>query len=167
MSSAPAAVSRAVSVAVRSARYLASSTAGVRPDWSCRARSANRAAARLPGVRGCSAGRDLPGSFGGTPPETVARFEADVMGMPEHITAIRAWALSRVTTDVGRPAPARWTHVWEQEFADVDGLTGDYLLHPYHWTYVDRWFDPELPTSIVSPALAHVYRWTDTPVLVP
>ncbi|MCX4725776.1 Dabb family protein [Streptomyces sp. NBC_01306] len=192
----------------------------------------DRAAALLPGVRACSAGTDLPGSFGGlglsgdlttdgelsasavrsllrdatidtkgdakadaqvdavplapvasrqvelsgprvkrtlalavrpgTPPETVARFEADLMAMPDHIATIHSWALSRVDATV---ESSRWTHVWEQEFADVDGLTGAYLLHPYHWTYVDRWFDSELPTSIVAPALAHVFRWAHAPVL--
>ncbi|MFJ9854421.1 Dabb family protein [Streptomyces sp. NPDC101150] len=177
-----------------------------------------RAVVRLPGVRACSVGPDLPGSFGGlglswdvtadgglsavrsllggadadavplspvasrtvdlpgprvkrtlaltvrpgTPTETVARFEADLTAMPDHIATIRSWALSRVDTTV---ASSRWTHVWEQEFADVEGLTGEYLLHPYHWTYVDRWFDSELPSAVVAPALAHVFRWTDAPVL--
>ncbi|GAB0103792.1 Dabb family protein [Nocardia sp. JMUB6875] len=95
----------------------------------------------------------------GTPSETVARFEADLMAMPAHISAIRSWSLSRV------PGHGRWTHVWEQEFADPDGLNGDYLLHPYHWTHVDRWFDAEVPGSIVEPAIAHLYRWADGPVL--
>ncbi|MGW5107030.1 Dabb family protein [Nocardia sp. NPDC004123] len=95
----------------------------------------------------------------GTAPDTVARFESDLMAMPAHISAIRSWSLSRV------PGHGRWTHVWEQEFADPDGLNGDYLLHPYHWTHVDRWFDGEIPDSIVEPAIAHLFRWADGPVL--
>ncbi|GAB2546514.1 Dabb family protein [Nocardia heshunensis] len=94
-----------------------------------------------------------------TSPETVARFESDLMAMPAHIPAIKSWSLSRV------PGHPRWTHVWEQEFADPDGLNGDYLLHPYHWTHVDRWFDAEIPGAIVEPAIAHLYRWADGPVL--
>lgn len=95
----------------------------------------------------------------GTPPDVVGRFEADLMAMPAHIAAIKSWALSRVAGD------SRFTHVWEQEFADPDGLNGDYLLHPYHWTHVDRWFDAEIPGSIVRPDIAHLYRWADGPVL--
>ncbi|MBO2458207.1 Dabb family protein [Actinomadura violacea] len=91
------------------------------------------------------------------PPDTIASFEADLMAMPRHIPAIGSWALSRAT--------GHWTHAWEQEFANADGLNGPYLLHPYHWTYVDRWFDPELPTAIVSPRLAHLYRAAPGPVL--
>ncbi|QLY34893.1 Dabb family protein [Nocardia huaxiensis] len=95
----------------------------------------------------------------GTPAAVVDRFEADLMAMPAHITAIKSWALSRVSGE------SRWTHVWEQEFESPEGLNGDYLLHPYHWTHVDRWFDPEVPGSIVEPAIAHLYRWADGPVL--
>lgn len=98
----------------------------------------------------------------GADPEAVARFEADVAAMPEHIATIRSWALSRVDQ---QRTPSLWTHVWEQEFADVAGLSGEYLTHPYHWTYVDRWFDGEVPDSIVEPQLAHLFRWTDGPVI--
>ncbi|MFF0529830.1 Dabb family protein [Nocardia amikacinitolerans] len=94
-----------------------------------------------------------------TPAAVIARFEADLMAMPTHIPAIRSWSLSR--TD----GQTTWTHAWEQEFADPAALNGDYLLHPYHWTHVDRWFDPEIRGSIVEPAIAHLYRWADGPVL--
>ncbi|MEV0323241.1 Dabb family protein [Streptomyces sp. NPDC050658] len=98
----------------------------------------------------------------GTPAEVVARFEADLAAMPEHITTIRSWALSKVDQTV---SPSSWTHAWEQEYADVEGLNGAYLRHPYHWTHVDRWFDPEMPDSIVAPKLAHVFRRAQGPVL--
>ncbi|MER7000355.1 Dabb family protein [Streptomyces sp. NPDC000410] len=100
----------------------------------------------------------------GTPQASTARLEADLMAMPDHIATIRSWSLSRVDT---ARAPSRWTHVWEQEYTDVEGLTGAYLLHPYHWSHVDRWFDQELPTSVVLPRLAHVFRWSEGPVLTP
>lgn len=100
----------------------------------------------------------------GTPDDVVQQFEAEVIAMPAHISAIRSWCLSRV--DSAQSATSvRWTHAWEQEFADVEGLNGEYLLHPYHWTYVDRWFDSEAPGSIVTPAIAHLFRWADGPVL--
>jgi len=98
----------------------------------------------------------------GTPEDVVAEFEADLMAMPEHIATIRSWALSRVAAG---PNPTRWTHAWEQEYVDVAGLTGEYLLNPYHWAHVDRWFDGEVPGAIVEPALAHVFRWSGTAVL--
>jgi hypothetical protein len=96
------------------------------------------------------------------PPASVARFERDLAGMPRHIGAIRNWSLSRA--DAAR-WPTPWTHVWEQEFHDASGLERDYMLHPYHWGYVDAWFDPEMPHAIVEPALAHLYAEVPASIL--
>ncbi|MEU0934777.1 Dabb family protein [Embleya sp. NPDC005971] len=99
----------------------------------------------------------------GASADVLAEFESDLLGMPEHIATIRSWALSRVAERAGPASP--WTHVWEQEYATVEGLTGEYLLNPYHWAHVDRWFDGEVPGSIVEPGLAHVFRRSEPPVL--
>jgi len=84
----------------------------------------------------------------------VARFERNLAAMPRYIDAIRNSALSRVD-DVwgctGRP----WTHVWEQEFTSLGGLTDDYMNHPYHWSWVDTWFDPQAPNHLVDTTLVH------------
>ena len=85
------------------------------------------------------------------------RFEADLAAMPAHISTIRSWRLSRVAEN------DRWTHAWEQEFASLDGLTGEYMTHPYHWTTVDAWFDAEVPHHIVEPELAHLFTARDAP----
>jgi len=83
-----------------------------------------------------------------------ACFERELLAMPRYIRSIRAWRLSRVT----RAAGARsWTHVWEQRYDDLDGLSGEYMMHPYHWAWVDRWFDPENPDWIVDTHLCHSF----------
>ena len=48
-----------------------------------------------------------------------------------------------------------YTHVWEQEFATLDGLTGPYMQHAYHWSVIDPWFDVQAPVHIVDPELIH------------
>jgi hypothetical protein len=95
-------------------------------------------------------------------PANVAQFERDTMQMPHHIKSIRNWAFSRTDATL---QPTTWTHVWEQEFEDVDGLVGEYMQHPYHWGLVDSWFDPECPQRIVEPRLAHVYCPTPSTIL--
>ncbi|WP_280340095.1 Dabb family protein [Nocardia neocaledoniensis] len=95
-----------------------------------------------------------------TPDPTVRRFEADLLRMPEHIATMRTWQLSPVLRAVGA---APWTHVWEQEFTDLDGLNGPYLMHPVHWAHVDRWFDPECPEMIVRDRVCHSFCRTTTP----
>lgn len=94
------------------------------------------------------------------PPAEVERFEADLLGMPHHITAIRNWRLSRVESSRGG-----WTHCWEQEYEDVSGLREDYMNHPYHWAYVDGWFDHEDPKCIVAPEVVHVFYEVSSTIL--
>ncbi|MEU4314007.1 Dabb family protein [Nocardia sp. NPDC024068] len=97
-----------------------------------------------------------------TPPPVLAEFEADLLRMPGHIPTIRAWQLSRADRSIGS---AQWTHIWEQEFTDLDGLSGAYLTHPVHWGLVDRWFDPECPECIVRDRVGHSFCLRTEPVL--
>ncbi|MET8797305.1 Dabb family protein [Nocardia sp. NPDC004568] len=123
-----------------------------------------------PGVHGVAAPRS-PGTVyrtlllrvdPATPPPVLAEFEADLLRMPGHISTIRAWRLSRALRAEGA---ARWTHIWEQEFSDLDGLTGAYLTHPVHWGLVDRWFDPECPEAVVRDRICHSFCVRTEPVL--
>lgn len=90
----------------------------------------------------------------GVDPALVKRFEAETRMMPYYIPAIRNWQLSRAEEATGA---RRWTHVWEQEYADAGGLMGPYMMHPYHWARIDRWFDPECPDRIVDARLCHSF----------
>jgi Stress responsive A/B Barrel Domain len=99
----------------------------------------------------------------GTDGATIARFEADLRLMPRYVRAITAWQLSRVEEAAGASA---WTHVFEQLFTDVGGLMGPYLMHPIHWAYVDRWFDPECPDVVVRDRVCHSFCRCDTTVPV-
>lgn len=98
-----------------------------------------------------------------TPKGTVARFERELSSMPRYLPTIRAWQLSRVSAAVGT---CSWTHVFEQEFADVEALMGPYLMHPVHWAVVDRWFDPECPDVIVRDRVCHSFCPIADPVLI-
>jgi hypothetical protein len=85
---------------------------------------------------------------------TVQRFEDDLRLLPRYVTSIAKWQLSHVDSAIGT---SPWTHVFEQEFRDLDGLTGPYLMHPIHWAHVDRWFDPECPDVIVRDRVCHSF----------
>jgi hypothetical protein len=39
------------------------------------------------------------------------------------------------------------------------------MVNPYHWGYVDTWFDPESPHRVVAPGVAHVYCSAATTIL--
>lgn len=98
-----------------------------------------------------------------TPEATIARFERELSSMPRYLPTIRAWQLSRVTAAVGTSS---WTHVFEQEFADVEALMGPYLMHPIHWAVVDRWFDPETTDVIIRDRVCHSFCAIADPVLI-
>ncbi|OCC24490.1 hypothetical protein MB02_07360 [Croceicoccus estronivorus] len=85
-------------------------------------------------------------------------FEAETAAMPRRIAAIRGWRLGRVTQSCGRFA---WSHVWEQGFDRLEGLTKDYMMAPCHWGQVDRWFDPEHPDFVIDPGLCHAFAYND------
>jgi hypothetical protein len=94
--------------------------------------------------------------------ERIARFERETAAMPRHVHSIRRWQLSSPLHASGtRP----WTHVWEQEYDDLAGLAGPYMLHPCHWGHVDRWFDPEDPEWLVDPQLCHAFCETSAAVI--
>lgn len=84
----------------------------------------------------------------------INRFEAEMSKMPHYIPAIRNWQLSRVSETSGA---RQWTHVWEQEYDSIEGLMGPYTMHPYHWGWIDRWYDPECPDWIVNTHLCHSF----------
>ncbi|SPA56584.1 Dabb family protein [Cupriavidus taiwanensis] len=93
------------------------------------------------------------------PPWQVHALEHDLLRMPTYMPAIRNWRLARVLS------PATWTHVWQQEFASADDLLGEYLMHPFHWGRVDRWFDPEFPEWTVE-AISHAFCPLATSLIV-
>ena len=89
-----------------------------------------------------------------TDPVLAGRFERELAAMPHYIDAIRNSSLSRIDTMRASLGP-EYTHVWEQEFATLDGLTGPYMQHAYHWSVIDPWFDVQAPVHIVDPELIH------------
>jgi hypothetical protein len=93
--------------------------------------------------------RVMPHGF----PDLAGQLEQELLLFPKYITTIRSWALSPVSFVEG---PKAFTHVWEQEYYDLDGLTGEYMTHPIHWGLVDRFFDAESPVYIVDPQLSQV-----------
>jgi hypothetical protein len=97
-----------------------------------------------------------------TEADIVARFEDELRAMPRYVKTIVAWQLSRVEEAVGA---SDWTHAFEQEFTDVDGLMGPYLMHPIHWAVVDRWFDPECPDVIIRDRVCHSFCRSEHSVL--
>jgi Stress responsive A/B Barrel Domain len=96
-------------------------------------------------------------------PAPAQDLEAGLLLLGGQVSTIRSWALSRVASVEG---PKAYTHVWEQEFDDHTGLTGEYMTHPLHWGVVDAFFDAESPQYVVDPQLIQVVGAIERSVLV-
>ena len=113
-----------------------------------------RSPALANGIKRTALFRLLPGVSDGAQ----ARFERDTLEMAAQIPAILNWRLSRaITLDWDSSGVAPWSYVWEQEYATLEGLTVDYMVHPHHWAHVDRSFDPESGVQIIDTALCHAF----------
>lgn len=119
---------------------------------------------REPGIKNCLHRTLLLAIRPGSSPAKVAQFEAEMREMADYLPAIRNWSFSRV---IGSTGARGWTHVWEQEFQDVGGLMGPYMMHPIHFAHIDRWFDSESQDWIVDPQLRHSYWSIDESVIAP
>jgi len=85
---------------------------------------------------------------------SVARFECETYEMGLYIPGIVRWRISPVKEASGaRP----WTHIWEQEYQDLDGLLKSYMLHPHHWAWMNRWYDPECVEHMIDNHLCHSF----------
>lgn len=138
----------------------AAAAGATRCNWALFAGGTAKAAS--PGLadgiwRGLLLCADRPSAAG-----RLGQFEAEMVLMPKYIPAIRNWKLSPAIESGG---DLGWTHVWEQEYADIGGLFGPYMLHPYHWALIDRWFDPECPDWIVNTTLCHSFAMFGEAVL--
>ncbi len=96
--------------------------------------------------------------------QAVAQFDKELAGMPKYISSIKNWQLSHVSEASGS---RQWSHVWEQEYENLEGLTGPYMDHPFHWALVDRWFNPECSQWIVDKVLCHTFCEFKSSVLGP
>lgn len=84
------------------------------------------------------------------PISAVAQLERALLQMPAYMPGMTNWCLSRALD-------SDWTYVWEQEYARLDDLLGEYMVHPFHWAYIDPWFDPEFARQIIDTQLSHAF----------
>ena len=94
----------------------------------------------------------------------IDKFDAETYMMGVYIHTIKNWQVSHVKEASGsRP----WTHIWEQEYEDISGLHGAYMLHPHHWGHIDRWYDPECTDFMIDTFLCHTFCNFDGSMIAP
>lgn len=96
--------------------------------------------------------------------DAVKLFDHETYEMGKYIHTIKNWQVSRVKESGGS---RKWTHVWEQEYEDISGLHGAYMLHPHHWGHIDRWYDPECTDYMIDTFLCHTFCDFDGSMIAP
>jgi hypothetical protein len=96
-------------------------------------------------------------TIGDALPEPIILMEQGLQAWARHLPEMRNWSIARVASASG---PIAWTHVFEQEFADVADITGAYLNHPFHWAVVDRFFHREAPERVADAFFHSIYPIT-------
>ena len=93
---------------------------------------------------------ELFGIRPGADPAEVARLERALVEAPRHTPARRV--------RLGRSASLRhgWTHVWEQDYDDVDRLDA-YMSDAHHWAVLDPFFDATNPAAVVDRVTVAAY----------
>lgn len=102
------------------------------------------------GVRNCTKRTAYFRLLPDAPVSVAAQLERALLQMPAYMPGMTNWRLSRAVD-------SEWTYVWEQEYARLDDLLGEYMIHPFHWAYIDPWFDPEFSRQIVDTQLSHAF----------
>lgn len=105
-----------------------------------------RDAALRDGIKRTAYFRLLPNA----PASVAAQLERALLQMPAYMPGMTNWSLSRAID-------SEWTYVWEQEYARLDDLLGEYMVHPIHWSHIDPWFDPEFSRQIIDTLLSHAF----------
>jgi len=97
--------------------------------------------------------------------EALVQYEAETYEMGLYIGGIVNWQISRVEESLGS---GTWSHIWEQEYASLEGLTRSYMRHPHHWGWINRWYDPECPEHIFGSQLCHSFcDFTEASLIAP
>ncbi len=58
-----------------------------------------------------------------------------------------------------------WDYAFECDYEEIMDYFGQYLMTPYHWGFIDRFFEPSAKEFFIDPNLASVYCFAPTPFL--
>lgn len=90
----------------------------------------------------------------GASPEIVANMERTIVKFPDYVPQI---ANSRFAKVVETTGTNNWDYAFDVEYEQVTDYFGWYLGTPYHWGYIDRFFEPTASDFIIEPHLCSVY----------
>lgn len=88
------------------------------------------------------------------PQEIVEKMERTIVKFPDYVPQIANSKFAKVVETVGTN---RWDYAFDVDYEQVTDYFGWYLGTPYHWAYIDRFFEPTSNEFIIDTHLCSVY----------
>lgn len=88
------------------------------------------------------------------PEELVQKMERTIVKFPDYVPQIVNSKLAKVVESSGTNT---WTYAFDVDYEQVDDYFGWYLGTPYHWGYIDRFFEPTSADFFIDINLLSVY----------
>lgn len=95
-------------------------------------------------------------------PEMVAKMESVMNGMTDHVPGLRNCKFAKVVESAGS---SDWAYVYECDFDEPGSFLGKYMTTPFHFCYIDKFFEPACNEWIVDPGLVTPYVAQEKPFL--
>lgn len=95
-------------------------------------------------------------------PKMIEKMEAFTCGMVDFVPGLRNCKLAKVIESTGS---FDWAYAFECDFDEPGSFLGKYMTTPYHFTYVDKFFEPACNEWIVDPGLCTPYCAQEKPFL--
>ena len=95
-------------------------------------------------------------------PVMVAKMEANMNGMTEHVPGLKNCKFAKIVESAGSDS---WAYAYECDFDEPGSFLGKYMTTPYHFCYIDKFFEPACNEWIVNTNLCTPYVAQETPFL--
>ena len=95
-------------------------------------------------------------------PDMVAKMEANMNGMTEHVPGLRNCKFAKIVESAGSDS---WAYAFECDFDEPGSFLGKYMTTPYHFCYIDKFFESACNEWIVNTNLCTPYLAQETPFL--
>lgn len=90
----------------------------------------------------------------GADPALVEKMERTIVKFPDYVPQI---ANARFAKIIETKGTNNWDYAFDVEYEKIEDYFGWYLGTPYHWSYIDRFFEPTASDFIIEPHLCSVY----------
>lgn len=96
-------------------------------------------------------------------PEMLEKMESIMPDMPNYIPGLLNCKLARVEEYSGT---MKWAYAFECDFDDPMTFLTSYNFRPYHWSFIDKFFEPSCEEWVADPNLCTPYIAADSAFLL-